>query len=173
MSTHLHDMREGQTLEVKGPLPKYQWEENKHDHVAFIAGGTGVTPMYQLARAIFNNPNEKTKVTLVFGNVTEEDILLKKEFEELENTYPQRFRAFYVLNQPPKEWRGNKGMIDKELLKTVLPEPKSENIKIFVCGPPGMYKAISGVKKSPQDQGELDGSLLEQLGYSKDQVYKF
>jgi len=58
-------------------------------------------------------------------------------------------------------------------LKTVLPEPKTENIKIFVCGPPGMYKAISGAKKSPSDQGELDGSVLEQLGYSKDQVYKF
>lgn len=173
MSTHLHDMREGQTLEVKGPLPKYPWGENKHDHVAFIAGGTGIAPMYQLARGIFNNPNDKTKVTLVFGNVTEDDILLKREFEDLENTYPQRFRAFYVLNNPPKEWRGGKGMIDKELLKTVLPEPKSENIKIFVCGPPGMYKAISGVKKSPSDQGELDGSLLEQLGYSKEQVYKF
>lgn len=173
MSTHLHDMREGQTLEVKGPLPKYAWEENKHDHVALIAGGTGIAPMYQLARGIFNNPKDKTKVTLIFGNVTEDDILLKKEFEELENTYPQRFRAFYVLNNPPKTWAGGKGFIDKDLLKTVLPEPKSENIKIFVCGPPGLYKAISGVKKSPQDQGELDGSLLEQLGYSKDQVYKF
>lgn len=173
MSTHLHDLREGQTLQVKGPLPKYAWTENKHDHIALIAGGTGIAPMYQLTRAIFNNPNEKTKVTLVFGNVTEEDILLKKELQDLENTYPQRFRAFYVLNNPPKSWSGGKGFISKELLKTVLPEPKSENIKVFVCGPPGLYKAISGVKKSPQDQGELDGSLLEQLGYSKDQVYKF
>jgi NAD(P)H-flavin reductase len=34
-----------------------------------VAGGTGITPMYQLIRAIFNNPNEKTKVTLVYGNV--------------------------------------------------------------------------------------------------------
>lgn len=173
MSTHLHDMRPGQSLDFKGPLPKYPWAENKHDHIALIAGGTGITPMYQLARAIFSNPNDKTKVTLVFGNISEEDILLKREFEDLENTYPQRFRAFYVLNEPPKEWAGGKGVISKELLKTVLPEPKSENIKIFVCGPPGLYKAISGVKKSPQDQGELDGSVLEQLGYTKDQVYKF
>lgn len=61
----------------------------------------------------------------------------------------------------------------KELLKTVLPEPKEgEKIKIFVCGPPGMYKAISGGKKSPADQGELTG-YLKDLGYSKDQVYKF
>jgi cytochrome-b5 reductase len=173
MSSHMHDMEPGQRLNFKGPIPKYAWETNKHDHVALIAGGTGITPMYQVARAIFNNPEDKTKVTLVFANVTEEDILLKKELEHLENTYPQRFRAFYVLDKPSKDWKGSSGYITKELLKTVLPEPKSENIKVFVCGPPPMYKAIYGAKKSPSDQGELDGSILEQLGYSKEQVYKF
>src|ERR1700754_2090006 len=106
MSSHIHSMQPGQRLDFKGPLPKYPWDENKHDHVALIAGGTGITPMYQLCRAIFSNPNDKTKVTLVFGNITEEDILLKKELQDLENTYPQRFRAFYVLDKPPKEWSG-------------------------------------------------------------------
>lgn len=128
--------------------------------------------MYQLARAIFKNPDDKTKVTLVFGNVKEEDILLRSEFQELENTYPQRFRAFYVLDEPTETWTSAKGRITQELLKTVLPEPKSENIKIFVCGPPGLYRAISGTKPSPADQGELSG-YLKALGYSKDQVYKF
>jgi cytochrome-b5 reductase len=172
MSTHMHDMKPDQRLAFKGPIPKYPWSENKHKHVTLITGGTGITPMYQLTRAIFSNPNEKTKVTLVFGNLTEEDILLKKELEELENTYPQRFRAFYVLDKPSDKWIQGKGHITKELLKTVMPEPKEENIKVFVCGPPGMYKAISGPKNSPSDQGELSG-ILKELGYSKDQVYKF
>lgn len=128
--------------------------------------------MYQLMRAIFKNPNDKTKVTLVFGNIAEEDILLKKEFQDLENQYPQRFRAFYVLDKPSDSWTQGKGRITQDLLKTVLPEPKSENIKVFVCGPPGLYKAISGTKTSPTDQGELTG-YLKTLGYTKDQVYKF
>lgn len=93
-----------------------------------------------------------------------------------------------MLDNPPRGWTGAKGHITKELLKTVLPEPKSENIKIFVCGPPGLYKAISGGKKSPSDQGELEGHLKDLgklgllsaciqltfvIGYSKDQVFKF
>ncbi|KAL8799102.1 MAG: hypothetical protein Q9200_007622 [Gallowayella weberi] len=172
MSSHLHDMEPPQRLEFKGPIPKYPWSPNKHDHICLIAGGTGITPMYQLCRAIFNNPSDKTKVTLVFGNVSEEDILLKREFEDLENTYPQRFRAFYMLDKPSEKWIGGTGYINYDLLKKVLPEPKVENIKIFVCGPPGLYKAISGPKKSPQDQGDLSG-LLKELGYQKDQVYKF
>lgn len=172
MSTYLHDMAPGQRLDIKGPLPKYPWEANKHKHIALVAGGTGITPMYQLIRAIFNNPDDKTKVTLVFGNVSEEDVLLKHELATIENHYPQRFRAFYVLDNPPKEWAGHKGYINKDLLKTVLPEPKNEDIKIFVCGPPGMMNSISGNKKSPRDQGELTG-ILKELGYSPDQVYKF
>lgn len=128
--------------------------------------------MYQLARAIFKNPADKTQVTLVFGNLTEADILLKSEFQDLENTYPNRFRAFYVLDNPPEGWQQGKGHITKELLKTVLPEPKEGNLKIFVCGPPGLYKAVSGAKKSPAEQGELTG-MLKEMGYSSDQVYKF
>lgn len=148
MSTHLHDMEPGQRLEFKGPIPKYPMEPNKHNHICLIAGGTGITPMWQLARYVFSQPEDNTKVTLVFGNVSEEDILLKREFEELENKYPQRFRAFYVLDNPPEKWQGGRGFITKDLLKTVLPEPKEDNIKVFVCGPPGLYKAISGSKKA-------------------------
>jgi cytochrome-b5 reductase len=172
MSTHLHDMVPGQRLDVKGPIPKYPWSANQHKHIALIAGGTGITPMYQLCRAIFNNPDDQTKVTLVFGNISEDDILLKNELATLENHNPRRFRAFYVLDNPPKHWTGGKGYITKDLLKTVLPEPKEDNIKVFVCGPPGMMESISGSKKSPKDQGELKG-ILKELGYTPEQVYKF
>jgi cytochrome-b5 reductase len=172
MSEHIHSMNVGDRLSFKGPIPKYPWEANKHRHIALIAGGTGITPMYQLLRVIFRNPDDKTKVTLVYGNVTEQDILLRKELLELENTYPQRFKTFYVLDNPSKEWTGGSGYITKELLKVVLPEPKEEDIKVFVCGPPGMHQAISGPKVSPKEQGELTGALKD-LGYNKDQVYKF
>ncbi|KAI1001766.1 NADH-cytochrome b5 reductase 2 [Podosphaera aphanis] len=173
MSSHIHNLKPGESLEFKGPIPKYPWTKNKHSHVAMIAGGTGITPMYQLLCAIFKDPEDKTKVTLAFGNITEKDILLKDELAELEKKYPDRLRVVYVLSQPPESWQGGKGHINKELLKEILPTPKEENIKVFVCGPPPMYKAISGVKVSPTDQGTLDGSVLQELGYSQDQVFKF
>ena len=139
MSMHLHDLNVGQLLSFKGPLPKYEWSPNKHEHITLIAGGTGITPMYQLIRAIFSNPEDKTSVTLVFGNLTENDILLRQELAHLENTYPRQFKAFYVLDNAPKDagW-AIQGRVTKELLKTVLPEPGKGNNKIFICGPPGM-----------------------------------
>ena len=138
--------------------------------------------MYQVARAIFSNPSDKTRVTLVFGNLSEDDILLKPEIEALENTYPQRFRAFYLVDKPSEKWQGGTGHVNQELLKTILPaasdtktsdsDKGKEDLKIFICGPPGMYKAISGMKNSPSDQGELSG-ILKELGYKKEQVFKF
>lgn len=172
MSEHIHSLKPGDTLEIKGPIPKYPWSTNKHNHIALVAGGTGITPMWQLVRAIFKNPDDKTKVTLVFGNVTEQDMLLKKEFDELEQQNPDQFRAFYVLDNPPEGWKGGKGFITKDLLKETIPGPKEENVKVFVCGPPGLCKTISGEKKSPAEQGELSGYLKE-LGYDDSQVYKF
>lgn len=172
MSEHIHALQPGQTLSIKGPIPKYPWAPNKHTHVALIAGGTGITPMWQLCRAIFKNPSDNTKVTLLFGNVSEQDILLRKEIEDLEKEYPDRFRKFYVLDNPPEGWKEGSGFITKDLLKELIPSPKEENVKVFVCGPPGLYKAISGTKKSPAEQGELTGYLKE-LGYDDGQVYKF
>lgn len=48
MSKHIANLKVGDTLEMKGPIPKYNWEENKVENVGMIAGGTGITPMVSL-----------------------------------------------------------------------------------------------------------------------------
>jgi len=99
-------------------------------------------------------------------------ILLRKEFDTLAKS-DARFKVHYVLDKPPANWAGLSGYITAEALKKSIPGPdKGEQLKIFVCGPPGQVKAISGPKASFKDQGELDGALKE-LGYNKEQVYKF
>ena len=50
-----------------------------------IAGGTGITPMLQVIRAILKNPRDTTKLYLIFANQTEEDILLRQELESLQS----------------------------------------------------------------------------------------
>jgi len=55
----------------------------KVTNLSMIAGGTGVTPCYQIIKAVLNNPKDKTKINLVYSNTTHEDILLKKELDDL------------------------------------------------------------------------------------------
>ena len=65
-------------------------------HVGMIAGGTGITPMYQVAKALLQDPEEHTTISLIYANVTEEDILLKDELDRLSQTY-SRYAAFIYL----------------------------------------------------------------------------
>jgi cytochrome-b5 reductase len=51
----------------------------------------------QLARAVTSNQTDKTQLSLIFANVTEADILLRKEIDELQ-AHPQ-FKRFYVLEK--------------------------------------------------------------------------
>lgn len=59
----------------------------KRGCAGMIAGGTGITPMYQVAKALLTDPAETTSISLIYANVTEDDILLRKELDELTHTY--------------------------------------------------------------------------------------
>ncbi|CAN6650263.1 NADH-cytochrome b5 reductase 2 [Trichomonascus vanleenenianus] len=172
MTNHLFSLQPNDTLAFKGPIQKYKWTPNMHKQIALLGGGSGITPLYQLMHHIAKHPEDKTKVHLFYCNVTEGDILIKKELEEIEKQHPNQFEITYLLDNPPKNWKGETGYITRELLERKMFKPTDEDVKVFVCGPPPMYDAISGNKKSPSDQGELTG-ILADMGFSKDQVFKF
>lgn len=44
-----------------------------------IAGGSGITPMWQIMQQIKDDKDDKTKVTLIYTNKEEKDILMKEE----------------------------------------------------------------------------------------------
>ena len=58
--------------------------------------------MYQLARAIFKNPTDTTKVTLIFGNITESDILLKQRIPRPRKHLPATLPRFLPPRQAPR-----------------------------------------------------------------------
>ena len=43
-----------------------------------LAGGTGITPMYQVINSILRDPSDRTQLSLVSANVGEDDILMRK-----------------------------------------------------------------------------------------------
>ena len=53
-----------------------------------------------------------------------------------------------------KDWKGGVGYVTREMATAHIPPPSDDNL-VLVCGPPPMYKALSGEKKSPKDQGAL------------------
>ncbi|GBF97577.1 NADH-cytochrome b5 reductase [Raphidocelis subcapitata] len=174
MSKHLGSMKVGDTLDFKGPLVKFPYKRNDLKEIGMVAGGTGITPMLQVAEWILRDPTDKTKVSLLFANVSEGDILCKKRIDELAAAHPDRFKVHYVVDKASWGgllWKGSTGYVTPDLLKAHLPPPGVGNM-VFVCGPPGMMNAVSGDKAPDKSQGPLSGALRD-LGYSPEGVYKF
>ncbi|KAJ6693887.1 hypothetical protein OIU85_004654 [Salix viminalis] len=99
MSHHFRELQVGDYLAVKGPKGRFRYQPGQVRVFGMIAGGSGITPMFQVARAILENPNDKTKVHLIYANVSYEDILLREELETLAEKYSSHFNVYYVLNQ--------------------------------------------------------------------------
>ncbi|KAK4282068.1 hypothetical protein QN277_013488 [Acacia crassicarpa] len=158
MSNHFREMRVGDYLAVKGPKGRFKYQVGKVRAFGMIAGGSGITPMFQVARAILENPEDRTKVHLIYANVTYDDILLKEELDGLASKYPDSFKVYYVLNQPPEGWDGGVGFVSKEMIQTHCPAPAND-IKILRCGPPPMNKAMA--------------AHLDALEYSPDMQFQF
>ncbi|XP_058074528.1 NADH-cytochrome b5 reductase-like protein [Magnolia sinica] len=170
MSQYLASLKPGDVVEVKGPIEKLRYSPNMKKNIGMIAGGTGITPMLQIIEAILKNPDDVTQVSLLYANISPDDILLKEKLDMLAASHPN-LKIFYTVDNPSKNWRGGKGFISKDMMLKGLPRP-SEDTLILVCGPPGMMKHISGDKAKDRTQGELTG-LLKQLEYTEDMVYKF
>lgn len=170
MSQHFATLQPGDVVEVKGPIEKLRYNPNMKKNIGMIAGGTGITPMLQVIKAILKNADDNTQVSLIYANISPDDILLKGELDRLSTSYPN-FKVFYTVDKPSKNWRGGTGYVSKDMVLKGLPSPGEETL-ILVCGPPGMMKHISGDKAKDRSQGELTG-ILKELGYSEEMVYKF
>jgi cytochrome-b5 reductase len=157
MSQYIDKLKIGDDLDVRGPKGLFVYRANMLRAIGMIAGGTGITPMLQVIRAVVKNPDDKTEVHLIFANVAESDILLKEELDGLAAKH-KNFHIYYVLNVPPEGWKGGVGFVSQEMIEQQLPKPAAD-IKIVMCGPTPMNKAMMG--------------HLQAIGYPEEQTFTF
>jgi len=133
----------GTTVKIKGPKGQMVYTPNMVRELGMLAGGTGITPMLQIIRAIMKDPEDRTKVSLIYANVATNDILLREDLERLAKTYAEKFRLYLVVEKAPSigEWKGGIGFITTEMIKEHCPAPATD-IKILICGPPPMVSAM-------------------------------
>ncbi|KAL1925730.1 uncharacterized protein VTP21DRAFT_613 [Calcarisporiella thermophila] len=156
----------GDAVEVKGPEGgieylgngryKTEGEEKHFDVLSLVAGGTGITPIYQLVHRVLKDQKDRTMLSLIFANTSVNDILCREELDAIQKDYPSRIKIWYTVSEKPKniEWKYDIGHVTKSMMKEHLFEP-SERHGAFVCGPPAMI-----------DKSVLP--MLEELGYEQE-----
>ena len=90
MTQYLETLEPGATMLMEGPkgrlayqgFGKFLIQKNpiRKMKIGMVAGGTGITPCYQVIQAALNG-EDATNCSLIFGNRTVEDILLKDELD--------------------------------------------------------------------------------------------
>lgn len=137
---YLANVQVGDHVQFRGPKGAMKYVPGLCKKIGMIAGGTGITPMYQLIRAICEDDTDTTEVSLILANRTEEDILLRQELDYFARNYPKNLKVWYMLDHPPENWPYGKGYVTPDVMAQRLPGPAPDT-KVMLCGPPGMVNA--------------------------------
>ncbi|CAH1428905.1 unnamed protein product [Lactuca virosa] len=150
MSQYLEVMTLGSFLEIKGPLGHIEYigrgtfsvhgKQKFARKLAMFAGGTGITPIYQVMQAILKDPEDDTEMYVVYANRTEDDILLRQELDAWACKYNERVKVWYVVSKSIREgWKYSEGFITEEVMREHIPKASKDTLAL-ACGPPPMIQ---------------------------------
>jgi len=149
MSQFLDQLSIGQSVDVKGPLGHIEYISNgnfvihrkpfKVKNVLMLAGGTGITPMFQIMKAIMEDENDETNIYMIDANNSEKDIILYNELQQLSEQNPRQCRIWHTILTPddPETWCYDTGYVTAEMVRDHFPRPSSQSL-VFMCGPSAM-----------------------------------
>jgi ferredoxin-NADP reductase len=120
------EAREGDELEVRGPIGGYFLWEDDGRPLLLIGGGSGVVPLMAMIRSATG----ATPIRLLYSSRTWEDVIYRDELERA----AAGVEVFHTLTRSqPEGWTGYSRRIDDEILREVA-WPASEQPHVFVCG---------------------------------------
>ncbi|OOG00818.1 hypothetical protein ASPCADRAFT_202651 [Aspergillus carbonarius ITEM 5010] len=164
MTMALEKLALGSIVDLKGPTGRFEYIGNgrilvsgKERHVRsfkMICGGTGITPVFQVLRAVMQDKQDPTSCVVLNGNRQEEDILCRSELDAYEASDSRKCKVIHTLTKAPDSWTGRRGRISEDLLKEyAIPDGKS---MVLVCGPEAMEKSA---RKILLEQGWAESEL--------------
>jgi ferredoxin-NADP reductase len=133
----------GMTVEATGPFGQFYLNPTEDRNVVLIAAGSGVTPMVAMLRYIDDLCLE-TNAILIYCVRTGNDIIFRKELEDLQSRLPN-FRCHVALSKPDPDWAGARGHIDRELIAKAVPDLAGR--VFFLCGPPPFMETAQALLK--------------------------
>ncbi len=136
-SAALKALKPGDWARIDAPYGKFTFE-GEHEKIGLLAGGIGITPFKSICQYC-TDMRLNTKVTLLYGNRTENDIAFRKELEALQRQN-KNLKVVFILNEADSNWKGATGLITAEMIKKEIPDYKETTF--YTCGPPKMVEIM-------------------------------
>jgi len=156
VTTHLHNMKIGDVMGVRGPLGNsYPWELLEGKNVVIIGGGFAFTTLRSSIVYMLDSTNRRKfkEIHVIYGARTPGMLLYKKELMEWETRNDIHVHITVDATDDPG-WKYNKGFVPTITAQKAL--PGNSDTYAIVCGPPIMIKFTQPV--------------LDNLGYAHDHI---
>lgn len=130
----LDTIKAGKSLHVAGPFGEFALaplETSKDCAHIFIAGGSGITPLLSMIQQAIEEG--RTKLQLIYGCRSDQDVMFKTELEQLADKYPDQFSQHITY-----------ALLDKQTQASLLSE-EDFNGYFYLCGPAAMIEASMAV----------------------------
>uniref|UniRef100_A0A0A9YKZ4 NADH-cytochrome b5 reductase n=1 Tax=Lygus hesperus TaxID=30085 RepID=A0A0A9YKZ4_LYGHE len=163
MSKHLQHLTVGSKIQVKGPSGKLQYRYNsvfsmrqynsakkmyttnrvRVKDLILIAGGSGISPILQVLRALYEESNTDITRYVFYGASSESELAFKDEIDTMKDAAPSSVRVHYAVVSPPSKAVHPYivGFITREILHKHLPSPSDDTL-VLICGPPPMVSGM-------------------------------
>jgi len=187
VGAYICSLKEGKTLEAKVKAERKMHSSphvlGRWKHIGLVAGGTGIAPLYQVL-VILLQAKEECNIHVLSINRKEEDILMKKELDQIAKDHPNVSVTYSLTgtvdDESCQQFQLGRGTVD--LARKALPDPSLDGVMVLICGKDGFVEHWGGKvgrappkpdgSKGPKIQGPLLG-VLKDAGYSESQVFKY
>jgi predicted ferric reductase len=135
----IKDVQPGTKAFLDGPYGVFTTDRYE-DSAGFvlIAGGIGITPMISMLFTQAQRQDERPYL-LIYASKSWEDITFREELEELNTKLD--LKVVHVLKNPPDNWSGETGYVDKQLLERYIPKRRGTR-QYFICASPKMMDQV-------------------------------
>lgn len=135
----------GDVLTGALPFGTFYWEPLRDTtELVALAGGSGITPFYAMAKEIAHGKMHGCRLTILYGSVKSDDIVLKDELDQICAECPD-VKVVHVLSGDP-DWQGEHGFITREIIEKYA----APNSTFLFCGPLAMFRFV---RKALEDMG--------------------
>jgi len=155
VTTHLHNMREGDVMGLRGPLGNwYPWERMEGKNVVIVGGGFAFTTLRSSIIYMLEPENRSRfeSITVVYGARSPGMLLYKDELMAWEKRDDLDMHITVDATDDP-DWKYNVGFVPAITEEKVT---SAENAIAIVCGPPIMIRFTQPV--------------LEKLGFPPENI---
>lgn len=131
----IKDVKPGTKAYLDGPYGVFTSDRYEDSAgFVFIAGGIGITPVMSMLVSLVDR-NDERPLLLIYANKSWEDVTYREELEALKEKLD--LTIIHVLKEPPEDWTGETGYVDKELLECyIYKRPATRHY--FICAVPKM-----------------------------------